>query len=285
MLGRDWRIDVSREPSSGLQSMLPWLALAWPFAVAAIVFAIGRAITLRRRAQREVERIFELSLDLICVIDLDGRFKAVNPAFERTLGYSQEQLLSRPFLDFVDPEDQQATRKVFADLLSRDEVNQFENRYICADGSERWLQWSARAVPERGVVHGTARDVTERRRVDAELRDAKRTAEARGAELQVRAGEQAALRRVATIVARQASQAEVVTAIADEIGRLLGTEVFRIVRYEDDGTAVVVASSGAGTGVFAVGSRHRLGGTKAVRASMRPGARRASTTTAARAAR
>ena len=263
-LGRDWRIDVAREPPSGLQSLLPWLALAWPFAVAAVVLAIGRAVMLRRRAQLEVERIFALSLDLISVIGLDGRFKAVNPAFERTLGYSREAMVGRPYADFVHPDHLEASREAFAAVIGGDEVTQFENRYIRADGSERWLEWSARAMPDEGAVYCIARDVTERRRIDAALRDAQQTAEARGAELEVRAAEETARRRVATLVARQASQAELVSVIADETGRLLGTEVFRVLRFDQDNTAVVLATAGAGGEFFPEGSRHRLGGANAV---------------------
>ena len=271
MLGRDWRIDVAREPQSGLQSMLPWLALAWPFAVAGIAFAIGRAITQRRRAQREVERIFELSLDMICVIDPDGRFKAVNPAFERTVGYPPEALLGRPFLDFVHPEEREAAVARFGDIVGGDVVSEFETRWICADGSERWLQWSARAVPEQNVVHSIGRDVTERRRIDAELRDAQRTAEARGAELQVRAGEQAALRRVATVVAREASQAEVFEAIRAECERQFGTEDVRLVRFEDGPSQVVVASSETSATQFPVGSCQPLEGENPVSRVFRTG--------------
>src|SRR5215207_488648 len=258
MLGRQWRIDVDREPPSGLQSMLPWLALAWPFAVAGIALAIGRATTLRRRAQREVERIFELSLDMISIVGFDGRFNAVNPAFERTLGYSRQAMLARPFTDFVHPDDLDASREAFTAVLSGDEMTQLENRYICADGTERWLQWSSRALREESVVYSIARDVTERRRVDAELREAQRTADARGAELQVRAAEQAALRRVATLVAREAPRAEVFTAIAEEIGRLLGTEETRMLRYEDDHSAVVMARWGRVEDLMLIGSPLRL---------------------------
>jgi len=258
MLGRQWRIDVDREPPSGLQSMLPWLALAWPFAVAGIALPIGRATTLRRRAQREVERIFELSLDMISVVGSDGRFKAVNPAFQRTLGYPLQDMLARPFSDFVHPDDLDASREAFTAVLSGDELTQFENRYICADGTERWLQWSSRALPEQGVVYSIARDVTERRRIDAELREAQRTADTRGAELQVRAAEQAALRRVATLVAREAPRAEVFTAIAEEIGRLLGTEETRMLRYEDDHSAVVMARWGQVEDLMPIGSPLRL---------------------------
>jgi PAS domain S-box-containing protein len=258
MLGRRWRIDVDREPRSGLQSMLPWLALGWPFAVAAIALAIGRATALRRRAQREVEGIFELSLDMISVFGSDERFRAVNPAFERTLGYSRQDMLARPYSDFVHPDDLDASRAAFATVLGGGEVTQFENRYVCADGSERWLQWSARALPKEDVVYCIARDVTERRRIDTELREAKRTAEARGAELQVRAGEQAALRRVATLVAREASRAEVFTAIAEEIGRLLGTEETRMLRYEVDDCAVVMARWGQVEDLLPIGQPVRL---------------------------
>jgi PAS domain S-box-containing protein len=257
MLGRHWRVDVSREPLSGLQSILPWLALAWPFAVAAIVFAIGRAITLRRRAEREVERIFELSLDMISVAGLDGHFKAVNPAFERTLGYTPEEMLSRPFLDFVHPDDRQATREVFADILGGHEVNEFENRYICADGSERWLQWSARAVPEQRVVYATARDVTERRRIDAELRDAQRTAEARGAELQMRAEEQAALRRVATLVAEGAAPTAVFELVAAEMEGLLDADGVALIRYEPCDEVVLIAHRGSNARRVPPGTRVR----------------------------
>ncbi|HEY6761775.1 MAG TPA: GAF domain-containing protein [Baekduia sp.] len=256
MLGRHWRIDVSRDPLSGLQSLLPWMALIWPFAVAAIVFAIGRAITLRRRAQREVERIFELSLDVMCVTDLDGRLKAVNPAFEQTLGYPRAEALSEPFLRFVHPDDQERTRAVFEGVVAGHPVDQFENRCLCADGSVRWLQWTGRAEPRQRVVYVTARDVTERRRIDAELRDAKLTAETRGGELQVLAGEQAALRRVATLVARDAAPEEVFAAVANEVERLLSVGMANVGRYESDGTVTFVATAGD---VLPVGSRWPLG--------------------------
>ncbi|MEN3313109.1 MAG: hypothetical protein V7645_2438, partial [Actinomycetota bacterium] len=98
-------------------------------------------------------------------------------------------------------------------------------------------------------IVGTVVDVTERRRAEAELERL--------------AGEQAALRRVATVVAREASQAEVFTAIAEEIGQLFGTEEIRMLRYEDDRSAIVVAGSGAIEDVFPIGSHQPLGGENA----------------------
>ena len=172
--------------------------LTWPLAVATlatVAVAVKRAVTARRRAQREVHRIFEMSLDLACVTDLDGRFAAVNQAFERTLGYPREQMLGRPFRDFVHPDDLKATAERFRDILGGDEVTHFENRFIRRDGSECWLEWSGRAVPEQRVVYATARDVTEHGRIHRE---------------------QAAFRRLATLVARQASQTELFREIAEE---------------------------------------------------------------------
>jgi PAS domain S-box-containing protein len=250
MLGRNWRIDVARDPPTSLQSTLPWLALAWPFAVAGIVLVIGRAITQRRRAQREVERIFDMSLDMICVAGFDGRFRALNPAFERTLGYSREELLARPFMDFVHPEDRQRTSDAFGEGLSGAEINQFENRYVCKDGSERWLQWSSRAVRGQNTVYAIARDVTESRRLTQE---------------------QAALRRVATLVARDAPQAEVFSAIADSVAELFGTDDISMTRYEGQRTRLIVASSGRFREAFPVGSRQPLTGDNAGTRVLRTG--------------
>ena len=90
---------------------------------------------------------------------VDGYFKWVNPAFERTLGYTADELVSRPFLDFVHPEDVKRTQLTI-DVLGSEEIHQFENRYICRDGSIRWLQWNTRPGLAEGLVAAGARDVT-----------------------------------------------------------------------------------------------------------------------------
>ena len=223
-LARRWDIGVAPEPGSALRSTLPWLALLWPAAAALLAFLVARGIVRRRRAEREVERIFELSADLLCVAGLDGYFKRVNPSFERTLGYTTQELLARPFLRFVHPEDRERTRAAVAELARGKEVFQFENRYICRDGSVRWLQWSVRPVPGRGLVYGSARDVTDQRRL---------------------ADEQAALRRVATLVARGVTPTDVFDAVATELGGLLEAESTSLLRYEPDGSVRHVAGHGA----------------------------------------
>src|SRR4051794_15010354 len=113
-------------------------------------------------------------------------------------------------------------------------------------------------MPERGVVFGVARDATERRRAEAELDDARRTLEVSRDELRVLADEQAALRRVATLVARETPPDAVLAAVAREVGELLGADAAHLGRYDPDGTVVSVAQWGD-YGV-PIGARYPLGG-------------------------
>jgi PAS domain S-box-containing protein len=122
------------------------------------------------QSESEWERLFDLSHDLFCIAGFDGYFKRVNRAFERTLGYSRQELLSRPFLDLVHPDDLQSSRDVLADLRRGEDVIGFVSRVICADGSVRWLEWNTRTIPDAEFVYGIARDVTDRRHAEADLR-------------------------------------------------------------------------------------------------------------------
>src|SRR5918998_1428851 len=124
----------------------------------------------RRRAEEERDRLFEFSLDLLGVAGLDGYFKRVNPAFEETLGYPSGELLARPLIDFVHPEDRAATKSELESLGKGVRTAYFENRYLREDGSEVWLEWKATPILEEGLIYATARDVTERKRAEEELR-------------------------------------------------------------------------------------------------------------------
>jgi PAS domain S-box-containing protein len=241
-LAQHWRIEATPAPASGLQSLLPWLALSWPIAVALLAFPIGSAIARRRRAEREAERTFDQSLDLLCVAGLDGYYKRVNPAFERTLGYTREELLSRPFFDFIYPDDVERSRAALEALGRGEDIVHFENRYRRSDGALSWLEWNVRPAPEEGLVYAVARDVTDRRRAEEELQEAKLTVEVSRDELQVLADEQAALRRVATLVARGVPPNEVFDLVTSEIGQLLDADRSALIRYEPDGTATIVAT-------------------------------------------
>lgn len=130
----------------------------------ALVCGIFRDITARRRAQAQIDRLFALSLDLLCIASGDGFFRRVNPAFERTLGYSREELLSRSFVEFVHPDDRAATEAAVEQLTAGEPVVDFRNRYRAKDGSFRWLQWRSTPVDEAGLVYAVARDVTDERR-------------------------------------------------------------------------------------------------------------------------
>jgi PAS domain S-box-containing protein len=213
-------------------------------------------------SQTEFEEFFDLALDLMVIAGFDGSIRRVNAAYERTLGYPVRELLSRPFLETVHPEDVPRVRDVFGELVNgdRDDLISFENRVICCDGSVRWLQWNTRTVPERGLVFGVGRDVTDRRRADAELHEAQRTVEASRDELARLAEEHAALRRVATLVAQGAPPDELFTAVVEEVERVLPGAYAGLSRYAPDGTMTMVAISESLADSFPVGSRWPLGG-------------------------
>ncbi len=128
-------------------------------------------ISARIRAEEQHDRFFNLSLDLFCIASTDGHFKSVNPAFSRILGWSEEELLSRPMFDFVHPDDIPATRHELQRLAHNDSSTLgFENRYRCKDGAWRWLSW--KALPQPGqLLFATARDMTEQHRAARQLTD------------------------------------------------------------------------------------------------------------------
>lgn len=122
---------------------------------------------------------FNLSLDFLCTAGLDGYFRTVNPTFINTLGYTEEELLAKPFLHFIHPEDRPATVAALEELGRGADIVNFDNRYRCKDGSYRWLEWSCPA-PAEGIdtLYAVARDVTDRRRISDELEQASKAAEA-----------------------------------------------------------------------------------------------------------
>ena len=110
---------------------------------------------------RERDQIWQTSSDLLCVADLEGRFVSLNPAWTATLGWSVAEMLARPFLELVHPEDQEATREAAERLRAREAQRAFVNRYRHRDGSYRFLSWNA--VPREGRIYATVRDITAER--------------------------------------------------------------------------------------------------------------------------
>ena len=123
----------------------------------------------------ELDRFFNAALDLLCIANTDGYFLKLNPEWEKTLGYTVQELMSKQFLDFVHPDDLPSTLDAIAKLTSQREVIDFVNRYRCKNGTYRWIEW--RSYPAGRLIYAAARDITERKR--AEELATKRLAELR----------------------------------------------------------------------------------------------------------
>ncbi|MEP6959279.1 MAG: PAS domain S-box protein [Nitrospirota bacterium] len=127
-------------------------------------------LNARTQAEQEVERFFALSLDMLCIAKSDGYFKRVSPAFTQTLGWSADEMLARPFLDFVHPDDRAATlREVERQVTGGEQGLEFDNRYQHKDGSWRVLSWKSVPQPD-GLMYAIARDITERKLAEEALR-------------------------------------------------------------------------------------------------------------------
>lgn len=138
------------------------------------IIAMWRDLTELRKARDDFERLVELSIDLICIASFEGYLLRVSNAWSRTLGWTEEELLSRPWIDFVHPEDREETQRQRQHLAGGSRVLNFENRYVCHDGQYRWLSWNARPSLEDGVIFAVARDVTDRKKMERELYQAQK---------------------------------------------------------------------------------------------------------------
>ncbi len=119
----------------------------------------------RDAAEVERDRFFELSLDLLVVMDIDGRFRRVNQAWVDLFGYPAAEVVGRPWTEFVHPEDvERSVKEAGRSKLEREPVNRFVNRYRRSDGSYVWLEWSSQTAPDQSASFAIARDITTRKR-------------------------------------------------------------------------------------------------------------------------
>jgi PAS domain S-box-containing protein len=130
---------------------------------------IGTENTALANAAEERNRFFALSLDMLCTLGFDGYYRNLNPAWEKTIGYTLAEIQATPFIEFVHPDDRQATLAVIDQLATGAPMIGFENRYRCKDGSYRFFLWNATQVVEDQIIYGAARDITARKLAEEAL--------------------------------------------------------------------------------------------------------------------
>jgi len=134
-------------------------------------------ISDRKRLQKERDRFFAVGVDMLTIIGFDNYFKRLNPTWEKTLGWTQQELMARPWTDFVHPDDYDNTMKLREVLFTGQAVTAFENRYRCKDGSYRWLHWKMEPYVDEKLSYGGATDITERKAAERKLKDESETLE------------------------------------------------------------------------------------------------------------
>lgn len=155
---------------------LSWALYGAGFALGVLLLVatflgLAREASERARAEQELSKFFTLALDLLAIVGLDGRFKRVNPAWENVLGLPLDSLREAPYIDFVHPDDREATNAEAAKLADGVTTIAFTNRYRHRDGSYRVISWNVQPDLEGGLLYAAARDITVERRLQEELRE------------------------------------------------------------------------------------------------------------------
>jgi PAS domain S-box-containing protein len=126
-------------------------------------------VTDGKLVEEERDRLFNLSVDLLGIVGFDGFLRQANPAWVRVLGWSRNDLMSRPLHEFVHVEDRGADALAMRELEAGEPVRGLEVRFRCRDGGHRWLSWNSFPLPDRRLIFSVVRDVTERRTFEQKL--------------------------------------------------------------------------------------------------------------------
>ncbi len=161
--------EISPEEWNFYFSSLRETFLTIAFVLLLLVLASVWFFRSRARAQLERDRFFSITRDMLCIAGFDGYFKRLNPAWEATLGYTSGELMAKPFLAFVHPDDREKTRLETESIVRGKDTTSFENRYLCKDGSYRWLAWSSRALLNEQLIFASARDLTDRKKIEEKI--------------------------------------------------------------------------------------------------------------------
>jgi PAS domain S-box-containing protein len=149
----------------------PFVYIVKPFTEQELRINIEMALykdEAKKQAQELEERFFAVSIDMLCFLGFNGYFRQLNPAWEKTLGFTREELFSKPFIEFVHPDDRERTLNQNGKVRTGGQAHSFENRYICKDGSYRWLLWNAVPDFDKQVIYAVARDITKRKQAEEE---------------------------------------------------------------------------------------------------------------------
>lgn len=141
---------------------------------------LQQEITQRITAQTELDRFFQVCVDMLCIAGIDGYYKRVNPAVQSILGYSEAEFMAQPSLNLIHPDDQAATLNITIEQMEQNKpILSFQNRYRCKDGSYKWLSWTSVPVPAQRVMYSIARDITQTKQAEAEIQHLNATLEQR----------------------------------------------------------------------------------------------------------
>jgi hypothetical protein len=163
-------VVVAYRTASELVQVVPIiLVIGLSLVVVGSLWVLRNHVLRRVQVEKERDRLFNLSLDMLCILDLHGHFRRANPAFEKVLGYPPDEMTGKSLLQFIHADDSAETMWQLHQLAGGVPAN-FENRFRCHDGRHKWLVWSINPVVEERLLYAVAHDITDRKQVEEALR-------------------------------------------------------------------------------------------------------------------